>query len=341
VLNIQGDQLDLVIMFLLASLSPFGPYPVLYVSGEQGSAKSTMSRLVRSVVDPNVTPLRGDHRDPRNLLVASEHSWIVTMDNLSSMTKPVADGLCRLVSGTGHSLRQNYEDREEVIFTATRPAIINGIPELTIRQDLADRSLRVHCSPIFDEQRRPERELLAEFNSIHPQVLGALLDGASMAIRDASATRSRVKSLPRLADVALMAEAAGPAFGWGDGKAVALMQASRSHSRQLAVERDPVAGTLKAFAVNKASKWTPWAGSATELLQALGELDSDAKLPKAANQLSNRINELMPALRDEGVRISHHRVGHGSTREITIWYEGPPADGADDADDPSEETLQG
>ena len=160
VLNLDGDELDLIVIFLLSLLLPTGPYPVLYVSGEQGSAKSTASRMIRSLVDPNVAALRGNPRDPRDLWVAAERSWVVTMDNLSSMPKGVADGLCRLTSGTGQSVRQNYEDKEEVLFTATRPVLINGIPELVIRQDLADRTLRVDCQAIPDSQRRSEEDVL-------------------------------------------------------------------------------------------------------------------------------------------------------------------------------------
>ena len=105
------------------------------------------------------------------------------MDNLSSMTKTTADALCRLTSGTGASVRQNYTDMDEVSFTATRPVIINGIPDLTLRPDLGDRTLSVDFRPIPDRQRRAERELQEQFKAMQPSVLGALMDLASLALR--------------------------------------------------------------------------------------------------------------------------------------------------------------
>jgi hypothetical protein len=51
-LNI-GIGFELVIAWLLAALRDRGPYPILVVSGEQGSAKSTFTTILRSLVDPN------------------------------------------------------------------------------------------------------------------------------------------------------------------------------------------------------------------------------------------------------------------------------------------------
>ncbi len=327
VLNLDGDDLDLVVVFLLASLLPVGPYPVLYVSGEQGSAKSTSSRFIRTVIDPHSVPLRGDPRDPRDLLVSAEHSYVVAVDNLSSMPRGLADGLCRLTSGTGQSIRENYSDKGEVLFSASRPVIINGIPELTLRQDLADRSLRVDCQPITDRQRKSEDELHRQFEETHPRVLGALFSAASAGIAGLEAVRSRRLALPRLANVALYAEAAGPALGWEPGKAVALMLSARSTARRLAITSD-LSKVLIAFAKGSAA-FAPWTGTATHLLVELDAYKGKARLPSAANAFSGRLNELIPALREVGVIITRDRVGHGSRRILTVRYVEPRGDNAD------------
>jgi hypothetical protein len=45
-----------VVAWLLASLRPSGPYPLLAISGEQGSAKTVLSKMLKALVDPNVAP---------------------------------------------------------------------------------------------------------------------------------------------------------------------------------------------------------------------------------------------------------------------------------------------
>lgn len=45
-LNVRSDQdFVLIVAWLLAALRDRGPYPVLGLSGEQGTAKSTLARL--------------------------------------------------------------------------------------------------------------------------------------------------------------------------------------------------------------------------------------------------------------------------------------------------------
>ena len=57
--NVSGDRdFLLMVAWLLAALKPEGPYPILVLNGEQGSAKSTVARILRELVDPNVAPIR-------------------------------------------------------------------------------------------------------------------------------------------------------------------------------------------------------------------------------------------------------------------------------------------
>jgi ABC-type antimicrobial peptide transport system ATPase subunit len=44
--------------WLCAALRPTGPYPLLAISGEQGSVKTVLSKMLRALVDPNAAPLR-------------------------------------------------------------------------------------------------------------------------------------------------------------------------------------------------------------------------------------------------------------------------------------------
>ena len=60
------DDFKLVLGWLVAAFSPGGPYPVLVVNGEQGSAKTTLCRLLRRIVDPNLAEVRSATRDERD-----------------------------------------------------------------------------------------------------------------------------------------------------------------------------------------------------------------------------------------------------------------------------------
>src|SRR5450432_2730281 len=60
-----------VASWLLATFNPRGPYPILLLQGEAGSAKSTTSRVLRELIDPNTSPLRSEPRGNRELMIAA------------------------------------------------------------------------------------------------------------------------------------------------------------------------------------------------------------------------------------------------------------------------------
>ena len=59
---------------MLAALRPSGPYPLLAISGEQGSAKTVLSKLLKALLDPNAAPVRALSREQRELMIAANNS---------------------------------------------------------------------------------------------------------------------------------------------------------------------------------------------------------------------------------------------------------------------------
>ena len=61
-------------------------------------------------------------------MIAASNGHLLAFDNLSTVR--LSDEFSRLATGAGFSTRTLYENREEEIFSAARPVILNGIPEL-------------------------------------------------------------------------------------------------------------------------------------------------------------------------------------------------------------------
>ena len=158
------------------ALRPRGPYPLLAVSGEQGSAKTVLSKLLKALIDPNAAPVRSLSREERELMIAANNGYLLAFDNLSGLPNWLSNALCRLATGGSFAVRQLYTDDEEILFDATRPILLNGIEEVVSRPDLGDRAIFLMLPPIGEAQRRPESELWREFAIARPRILGALLD---------------------------------------------------------------------------------------------------------------------------------------------------------------------
>src|ERR1043165_6682941 len=85
-LNLSNENdFVLLVAWLLAALRPGGPYPLLAISGEQGSAKTVLSKVLRALVDPNVAPVRALPRDERELMIAANIGHLLAFDNLSGL----------------------------------------------------------------------------------------------------------------------------------------------------------------------------------------------------------------------------------------------------------------
>jgi hypothetical protein len=74
-LNLPGrSEFVLVVAWLLAALRHGGPYPLLAVFGEQGSAKTVLSKVLRALIDPNAAPVRTMPREERDLFIAASNT---------------------------------------------------------------------------------------------------------------------------------------------------------------------------------------------------------------------------------------------------------------------------
>ena len=323
VLNVPPGDRVLVAAWLLATLHPTGPYPALFLHGEQGSAKTCCAELVRAVVDPNRVPLRCEPRDEDALAIAAQNSLIYGLDNLSHVDQRLSDLLCRLMTGAGLSKRKLYTDGEEVLMQFRRPVLATGIPDLATAGDLADRTISLHLPVIPDSERRMEEEVKAEFARIHAGLLGALLDAAVAALR--GAIKGRPKHLSRNADFEAWAVAGLPALGFDADDFRARYRDNRSAAAGAVVDSSPVASALTGF-LEQGTVALPgpiafWEGTATELLTLLLAQASDGGRsrgwPQSPRGLTGTLRRLAPALRKAcGIEVNFSPRSHGKTRSL-------------------------
>jgi hypothetical protein len=307
-LNVEDEaDLKLVVGWLVATYRPRGPYPVLVLHGEHGSAKSTAGLVLRKLVDPNTAPLRSEPREPRDLVIAASNGWVVSLDNLSYLPPWLSDGLCRLATGGGFATRELYSDDEERIFQSQRPIMLNGISEIATRPDLLDRALIVYLPSIPEERRRAEADFWRDFELLQPRILGALLDAVVAAMN--YLPHVQLPRKPRMADFALWATAAEGGLRWESGSFMRAYMSNRASANELALEASPLTVPLRALAES-----CGWEGTATQLLEELtkraGNGVDKAGWPKNANVLSSQLRRLAPNLRAIGIDLQFGKSGN-------------------------------
>jgi hypothetical protein len=325
-LNAPDDTTLITLVAWLVGTLSRGPYPILCLQGEQGSAKTTTARVLRALIDPAVAPLRTVPSDERDLMIAANSSRVLAFDNLSGTSTRTSDALCRLATGGGFATRELYSNDDEAVIEATRPIILNGIDEIASRQDLVDRSLIVTLPAISDKLRRTESDLWEQFRIAQPALLGALCDAGSAALRNLGTVSTPI--LHRMADFTKWVIAAETALPWKQGEFMAIYTTERQHAIEVANESDPVATGVVELCTTK-----PWRGTASQLLEALNRNVSEAvrkspRWPKHPSAMGNRLRRAATFLRMRGIDVATSREAGTGRRIIEITKTTPSADAA-------------
>jgi energy-coupling factor transporter ATP-binding protein EcfA2 len=122
------SDVRLLIAWTAAALRPNGPYPILAIYGEQGSAKSTLAKIVSRLIDPQSSSLLAEPKSARDLMVTAVNGWLLSFDNILAIPDGLSDSLCRLSTGGVEGVRRRGSDpveeaRSGVRFTRSSRAV--------------------------------------------------------------------------------------------------------------------------------------------------------------------------------------------------------------------------
>lgn len=316
-INVKDDEAyALAVAFLVAALRGLGPFPVLIICGEAGSAKTSASRLVLNLIDPCEAGVRSPAKEEDDMATASRNAYALAYDNMSGISNDMADVICRFATDYGYSKRQLYTDLDEVSFSTCCPVILNGIDSLATRGDLVQRGLVMTLSPIRRYQTR--RSLRAKEEEIMGRVFGALLDAVACSIRRQEEVDMEPYRGARMLDMAQTVVAACPALGWTGEWFMDLYHKNRAEGSRSVLESAPVARAIYMFVARHDGAWE---GTLTKLLHGLDAYrpDDDKYWPTNVQALRNKLTRYEPDLRmAAGMEIEYKRSGHQGARIVRL-----------------------
>ena len=298
----EASSWYLVIAWLVAAFFPDISHPVLVMHGEQGSAKSTLMGLLTKLIDPTRTTYRSEPNNKADWVQMADHSWLISLDNVSNLPAWLSDAMCRAVTGDADSRRQLYTDTEDVIFSFRRVIVLTGVEIPVWRADLLDRSILLALEPITPGQRRSETDVHENFERLRPVIFGALLDAVSGVIRELPNVGSH--KLPRMAAFAQIGIALELVLGWSPGTFMNAYGGNIAEQNDEALFASSLGSRVVSFMEYNRKGYKDTAERL--LAQLTSRLSRGVKpfdWPKSAHALSGQLRRLKPALRANGIEV--------------------------------------
>jgi len=310
-LNVVPESRPVLLAWLVAALLPDLPHPIAALVGEQGTGKSTASRMLAGLLDPSPAQLRKPPRDVEGWTTAAAGSWVVGVDNLSTIPAWWSDSLCRAVTGDGDVRRRLYSDADLTVFAFRRVVLLNGIDLGGVRDDLAERLLTVELHRITE--RRYDADLTAAWEDAHPRILGALVDLAAQVLK--ALPDVVLPDPPRMADFARILAAADQITG---STGLATYGRLASDLAADAVTSDPVLRRITERVT------AAWEGKAGELLDLLGDADPEHRRewPQSGRAMTSLLRRRAPSLRRLGWTVDD--LGRSSHDKLLRFRIAPP-----------------
>ncbi|MFF4220945.1 hypothetical protein [Streptomyces nondiastaticus] len=307
------QTLPLAVAWLLAALRPSMPRPIAYLTGEQGTGKSTSGRMLVGLLDGARAPLRQAPENLKDLSVTAAAGWTLALDNLSGIPGWLSDALCRVVTGDAQVSRALYSDDDVSVLVYERPVLLTGIDVGALRNDLAERMMPLELSPIT--RRRTIGDLWGRYEKAHPQILGALLDLAALVWADLPHAAADLAERPRLADFAELLHALDRVTGW---RGLDTFSGAQDDLVDSVLDGQPVTAALCEWALSPSFPRDGWSGTMTELHVLLSaRMRPGEKWPQTPAVLSARLKQSAPALRKRGIHITPPKSNKGG-KQYTI-----------------------
>jgi hypothetical protein len=309
--NVAEEDRPLILAWLIAALIPEIPHPVLAISGEQGTGKSTVMKVLVRLLDETPVPDRKPPKDAESWISAANGSWIVGLENLSEIQPWLSDSICRAVTGGGDVRRKLYTDGDLAVFAFRRVIAFNGIDVGAVRGDLADRLIPIELHRIDDESRLEEDELWPAWAEVHPRLLGAILDLAAGVAAGLHSVRLARK--PRMADFARVLAAVDAELGTGG--------LNRYVDKQRNLASESLDDDEFVLAIRAALNGSRFTGTAGELLDLAKPADDEWKpqkgWPATPRSVTKRLRRQAPVMRKAGWYVTDD--GGANHQKVARW----------------------
>ena len=307
--------------WMVGSLFSEVPRPLLWATGSQGSGKSVRTRMVLSLIEPTDSLGKEPGRNERDDSTAARGRYLVSYDNITTVSQGTSDWLCRLVTGVTDDRRALYSDDDLRPVSYRRSGVATSITlPPGLGSDALERIALVPLDRIPDDQRRGEADLWAAYLAERPRILGAVLDDVVRVLRHLEDVKRENRQRPRMADYADILLSLDRGLGLADdaGHLAAYVGTVDESLADRALD-DPFTAAVLTLVEDRGGYWRGPAERLCHLLdQAAGrDFDRPKWWPTSGRAVSSQLKRASEALRHAGVLVDSGKSNGARYIELT------------------------
>ena len=319
-INVPPQDRILFLCWLVTAFIPGFPHPMLYLSGPHGSAKSTVLKIIKILVDPSEVEL-DSIRESKDITAdaivqTTSNGWLTCFDNLSYLSGSQSDALCRVITGGGQTRRKLFTDNDLIVFNFRHCVALSGVNLSIKNPDLLERTIHFELiRPSEAGGYQSEQELFRAFNEKKPKFLAKLFTLAAQALK--LAQDIQIEKTIRFTDFVRYGQAAAKALGKDPKLFLDTYKTSISEGSRVGVDESPIATVLVAFANQTAPIGDEhltfgeklFEGMPSELYKLLLPIadkllvKDDRNWPKNPNWMIRRLKEVSTSLKEVSINF--------------------------------------
>lgn len=179
-INVSEDDWSLVLAWMVCYLLEDCTPPHAFFLGESDSGKSTSTRVLRFLLEGDITKGSKMKQDEDDVAVVLSKSRIAMFNNVSGISGEMSDLLCQVFDGMDYEKRTLRTTSDTTTLKIQCAVLLNGIETGRLRSDLKTRILVFELPSITNDKRIEERDIDRRLLEAHPYVLGHLLTLTAM-----------------------------------------------------------------------------------------------------------------------------------------------------------------
>ena len=301
--NLSDDDFKLLVIWLIQAFSRESSHNALVISSAKGTGKSTLTKLLRSLIDPSLSDASltpSNDGDLKNLLA---NTFMACFDNTASMRENYSNILCAAITGTKESKRKLYTDCDQIILNLHNVVVLNGIDIVPYKSDLSERSLLFELQKITADKRMTDHDFWSGFQADKPAILGAIFDTLQKAMQILQTLQ--VKELARMADAYQEMVAIALALDIPQAKFERIYKANQGRLQASYIQNNPFIEFVVSYVGRRKRIDEPAQKLYEDMYECKGK--GGNYFPDSPTALSRRLNLERDALEEAGISFSRHK----------------------------------